>query len=127
MSTESKEGHAAAAHGGHHNRLGHVAPKRVLIGIWIALLFFTVLTVSVTHWDFGANVNLLLAMAIAVVKATLVALFFMHLRYDKLFHTVVFFSAVLLALLFVSFTLMDSSQYQTDIQWKSDTLSPHPY
>ncbi len=54
-------------------------------------------------------------------------LYFMHLRYDKLFHTVVFISAILLATLFVSFALMDSTQYQTDVSWAKDDLSPVPY
>ena len=56
-------------------------------------------------------------MVIAVTKATLVILFFMHLRYDKLFHTVVFVSAILAASLFVGFTLMDSGQYQHTNIW----------
>jgi hypothetical protein len=41
----------------------------------------------------------------------------MHLRYDRLFHTVVFVSAILAASLFVGFTLMDSSQYQYTNIW----------
>ena len=52
---------------------------------------------------------------------------FMHLRYDKIFHTVIFFSALLLAILFVSITLMDSTQYQADVAWQKDNLAPSPY
>jgi len=59
-------------------------------------------------------------MAIAVLKASLVILFFMHLKYDRLFHTVVFVSAFLAASLFVGFTLMDSSQYQYTNIWNPD-------
>ncbi len=51
-------------------------------------------------------------MVIAVTKATLVILFFMHLRYDRLFHTVVFVSAICAASLFVGLNLMDRSQDQ---------------
>jgi cytochrome c oxidase subunit 4 len=66
-----------------------------------------------------------------VVKATLVVLFFMHLKYDKLFHTVVFLSAILAAALFVGFTLMDSGQYQSSNIWDIDNppaapLGPRP-
>ena len=64
--------------------------------------------------------GLALAMVIAVIKATLVVLFFMHLKYDKLFHTVVFVSAILAAALFVGFTLMDSGQYQHTNIWDPD-------
>ena len=52
-------------------------------------------------------------MVIAVTKATLVILFFMHLRYDRLFHTVIFVSAILAASLFVGFTLMDTASTST--------------
>jgi hypothetical protein len=41
----------------------------------------------------------------------------MHLKYDKTLHTIAFLTALLFALLFVSFALMDSSEYQDDIVW----------
>jgi cytochrome c oxidase subunit 4 len=49
-----------------------------------------------------------------------VVLFFMHLKYDKIFHTVVFLSAILAASLFVGFTLMDTGQYQHTNIWDPD-------
>lgn len=119
--------HGHADEHGHGHGLSHVLPMRVLLGTWGALMVLTILTVTVRSIDLGANLNLLLAMVIATIKATLVCLYFMHLRYDKMFHTVVFVSAILLALLFVSFALMDSNQYQTDITWGKDDLSPPPY
>ncbi|HEY1547895.1 MAG TPA: cytochrome C oxidase subunit IV family protein, partial [Kofleriaceae bacterium] len=79
-----------------------------------------------TKIDFGANINLAVAMVIAVTKATLVVLFFMHLRYDRLFHTVVFVSALCAASLFVGFTLMDSSQYQHTNIWDPSAPPPAP-
>ncbi|HEY0193236.1 MAG TPA: cytochrome C oxidase subunit IV family protein, partial [Kofleriaceae bacterium] len=68
--------------------MSHVAPVKVLLATGSSLLVLTVVTVLATKVDFGANINLALAMLIAVIKATLVILFFMHLRYDKLFHSV---------------------------------------
>jgi len=47
-------------------------------------------------------------------------LFFMHLKYDKVFHSVIFLSAILAAALFVGFTLMDSGQYQETNIWDTD-------
>ncbi|HEV7558448.1 MAG TPA: cytochrome C oxidase subunit IV family protein, partial [Kofleriaceae bacterium] len=84
------------------------------------LLMLTLVTVLATKINFGANINLAIAMFIAVVKATLVILFFMHLKYDKLFHSVVFVSALLAASLFVGFTLMDTGQYQQTNIWNPD-------
>jgi len=107
--------------------MGHVVPLRVLVAVWATLMVLTVLTVLVTRKDFGGDLNLIMAMLIATIKASLVCLYFMHLRWDKVFHTVVFFSALFLAILFVSITLMDSTQYQRDVTWQKDNLSPPPY
>jgi len=110
--------------------MSHILPMKVLLATWGSLVVLTIVTVAVARlhtFDFGANINLIIAMIIATVKATLVCLFFMHMRYDKKFHAVVFVSAILLATLFVSFTLMDSTQYQTDVRWAHDDLSPAPY
>src|SRR5215831_8867360 len=107
--------HAAHAHDDHG--ISHVASIKVLLGTGGTLLMLTIVTVLATKIDFGANINLAIAMAIAVLKATLVVLFFMHLKYDKLFHSVVFVAAILAAALFVGFTLMDTGQYQQTNIW----------
>jgi len=112
-------------HGAHHG-LSHVAPVKVLVATGGTLLVLTLVTVLATKIDFGANINLAIAMAIAVLKATLVILFFMHLRYDRLFHSVVFVGAILAAALFVGFTLMDSNQYQQTNIWNPDAPPAAP-
>lgn len=120
---------ASTAHDDHHDDhhgISHVASIKVLLGTGGSLLFLTVVTVLATKVDFGSSMNLALAMFIAVIKATLVILFFMHLKYDKIFHTVVFLSAVLAAALFVGFTLMDSGQYQQTNIWNPDAPPPAP-
>jgi cytochrome c oxidase subunit 4 len=55
-------------------------------------------------------------MGIATLKATLVALFFMHMWWDKGFNVLVFLSSFLFVSLFIGLTLMDSSHYQRDIE-----------
>ena len=114
-------------HDDHGQGLAHVAEIKVLCATGGTLLFLTLVTVLATKIDFGANINLAIAMAIAVIKATLVVLFFMHLKYDKLFHSVVFVSAILAASLFVGFTLMDSNQYQATNIWHPDNPPAAPY
>ena len=114
-------------HADAHHGLSHVAPVKVLVGTGGTLLVLTLVTVLATKVDFGANINLAIAMAIAVLKATLVILFFMHLRYDRLFHSVVFVGAILAAALFVGFTLMDSNQYQQTNIWNPDSPPPAPF
>lgn len=104
-------------HDEHGHGLAHVATVKTLLATGGSLLVLTLVTVLSTKIDFGANINLAIAMVIAVTKATLVILFFMHLRYDRIFHTVVFGSAIAAAALFVGFALMDSSQYQHTNIW----------
>ena len=114
-------------HDDEHHGLAHTASIKVLIGTGGTLLMLTLVTVLATKIDFGASINLAIAMFIAVVKATLVVLFFMHLKYDKVFHTVVFVSAILAAALFVGFTLMDTGQYQQSNIWDTDNPPVAPY
>ena len=122
MATEHHDDHHADAHHG----MAHTASIKVLLGTGGSLLFLTIVTVLATKVDFGSNINLAIAMFIAVIKATLVVLFFMHLKYDKIFHSVVFLSAILAAALFVGFTLMDSGQYQYTNIWDPDSPPPAP-
>ena len=89
---------------------GHVVPLRVLARVWVALLALTVVTVAVAGFDLG-SLNLEIAMLIATVKATLVVLYFMHLRYDRPILAVVFGAALLFVALFVSITLLDTHAY----------------
>jgi cytochrome c oxidase subunit 4 len=113
-------------HDDDHHGLSHVAPIKALVATGGTLLVLTLVTVLATEIDFGANINLAIAMAIAVLKATLVILFFMHLKYDRLFHSVVFVGAILAGALFVGFTLMDSNQYQQTNIWNPDAPPPAP-
>jgi len=106
--------------------IAHVASKKVLLSTITVLLVLTVATVMATWWDFGRQINLLIAMVIATVKAGLVAMFFMHLRYDKKFHTVVILSALLFAILFVGFSLMDTGAYLDEVIWDTNNPPSNP-
>ena len=100
---------APEAHG-----LAHVMPLPVLAAVWFGLLVLTVATVAATKVDLG-SVNLWIALGIATVKATLVALYFMHLRYDRPFNAIVFVTAFVFFLLFVGLALMDTQQYRPEM------------
>lgn len=104
-----------------HAEVGHHVPLRVLVFTLAALLFLTFVTVAATWVNFGPTANLWIALIIATVKATLVALYFMHLRYDKPFVAVVLIGALFFVLLFVSMALMDSQAYQPNIEaWRAE-------
>src|SRR5512136_3495541 len=95
---------------GAHPTVGHVVPFRVLATVWGTLLVLTVLTVAVAGVDLG-RLNLEIALAIATVKASLVLLFFMHMRYDRPMNAIVFIAALLFVMLFVSLALLDTHAY----------------
>lgn len=98
----------------------HIVPMKILVGVWAALMVLTVVTVAVTWVDLGPF-NLWLAMVIATIKASLVVLYFMHLRYDKPINALAFIGALAFVMLFVSGTLMDTTAYQPDIaQYRND-------
>src|SRR3954454_1910535 len=60
----------------------HILPKRIYYTIFAILLLCTYLTVQIAFLDLGA-LNTIAALAIAVFKATLVVLFFMHAKYSS--------------------------------------------
>lgn len=107
---ESKSEHPAVA-----EPLGvHVVSLPVLLGVFAALIVLTWLTVAASQLNLGDG-NLALAIGIATVKASLVALFFMHLRYDNPFYAVLFVSALVCVALFISLTLLDTLQYAPEM------------
>ncbi len=108
-------GHGHDGHGelqmGHH----HVSSAAMFFNVLVALLFLTVITVAASRFDFG-SANLLIAMLIASVKASLVIAFFMHVKWDTAINKIVFLSSFLfLSLLFV-FTLADLATRRIDDQ-----------
>lgn len=114
-STESRTHAADADHG-----TNHIVPLWLLATTLVALLILTVITVGVTKYDFGPAINLWVAMIIATAKATLVGLYFMHLRYEKPIVAIVLIGSLLFVMLFIGLALMDSVAYQGNIEaWRA--------
>ena len=100
--------------GEHHPLVGHLVPTSTLVGTGVILLILTVITVAVRYIDIG-QFNLAVALGIAVIKATLVVMFFMHLRWDRPFNILIFVGSVLFVILLISFTIMDVVEYDPDV------------
>ncbi|MCX8072132.1 MAG: cytochrome C oxidase subunit IV family protein [Candidatus Binatia bacterium] len=84
----------------------HVVPTRVYFAIFLALMVLTAITVAVAYVDLGIFNNVV-ALGIACTKASLVILYFMHVRYsDHLVKLSVLIGILFLAILF-GFTLAD--------------------
>ncbi len=105
-------GHGHAHGGGHHP---HVVPMWLLFGVIGILLFLTVVTVAAAQVDLGGGANVVVAVLIASVKAAFVALYFMHLRWDKPFNAFILLLSIFFLALFLGFALLDTSQYQDSI------------
>jgi len=113
-----------ASHAPAGAHVGHIVPVGVLAVTLAALLGLTFLTVAATWADLGA-LSLWVALLIAVTKATLVVLYFMHLRYERPFNAIVLICALLFVMVFCALTLMDASAYQPDIQAYRDADPAH--
>ena len=84
----------------------HVVSWKVYLAVFLALVVLTVITVQVAGHDFG-ELNLVVALAVAVTKATLVVLYFMHARYSPKLTGVVIASSIAFFVILVFLTLTD--------------------
>lgn len=85
---------------------GHVSPKRVYYAIFAALMVFTAITVGVAFVPLGPF-NFPVAISIAIVKATLVVLFFMHVKYSSQLTKLVIATGFFFLLVLFALTLTD--------------------
>lgn len=83
----------------------HGGPKIYTANLF-ALLFLTIITVAAASFNFG-SANVVIALAIASVKAILVGLFFMHLIWDKPVNTIVIVAGFLFLGIFLMFDFLD--------------------
>lgn len=87
----------------------HIVSVRVYFAIFLALLVGTAITAWVAFIDFPGPLNAVVALTIACVKAALVVLYFMHLRYSARLTWVVFLSALFWLAIMFALTFSDYS------------------
>lgn len=75
-------------------------------GVFFALVFLTVVTVSLARYDFG-KLNIIVTLLIASTKAILVMAIFMHLAFDNKFYAVIAATSLVFLSLFIGFPIMD--------------------
>lgn len=85
----------------------HIVSVRVYITIFLVLLVGTALTVWAAFVDFPYGLNTIIAMTIAVTKATFVVLYFMHVRYSARLVWVIVGSALFWMAILFAFTFAD--------------------
>ncbi|MFL6228600.1 MAG: cytochrome C oxidase subunit IV family protein [Pyrinomonadaceae bacterium] len=86
----------------------HIVPRKTYFGIFAALIVLTVVTYFASLINFGSDaINTAVALAIAVTKATLVILYFMHVRYSSRLTWIVIASGFLWLAIMIGLTLSD--------------------
>ena len=93
----------------------HVISRSNMIGVLVGLLVLTVATVAGTYIDMGSTVNVWLAFSIAVAQASLVALYFMRLRWDSSFNGVILVTAMFFMALFIGIAVLDTKEYHSSL------------
>lgn len=101
----------------------HILPISLYLAVGTILLVLTAVTVYISFLDFS-GFNLVVAMLIAAVKATLVALFFMHLRYDSKMYSVIFVGALMFLAVFIIFTMFDTLHRDSLYEIRSQSVNP---
>jgi cytochrome c oxidase subunit 4 len=101
------DSHAHEQHGQGKDHVPHVLPLSTYLKTWAALMVLTAITVGVSYLNFG-GANLWIALIVASIKASIVALVFMHLFYDHKFHSIIMVITILFLGVFISFTMFDT-------------------
>jgi len=114
MSEATTTEHAPHDDHGHDDHEHHVVSWKLLTVVFLALMVLTILTVAAINVDLGP-LNIIVALGIALVKAMLVVLIFMHIWWDRGFHGLLIASSLGFVTLFIGFTMLDTWQYEPRI------------
>jgi cytochrome c oxidase subunit 4 len=85
----------------------HITPLKTYLAVAGTLFFLTAVTVWVSYFDFG-SFNIVIAMGVATLKASIVALFFMHLLWDDKKNLTMFVMSLMFLGIFITVTLLDT-------------------
>ena len=85
----------------------HLVSRKVYFVIFGALMVFTFLTVWIANFNLPGPLNAIFALSIAVTKATLVVLYFMHVRYSSKLTWVFVCAGLVWLIILFAFTLSD--------------------
>ncbi len=113
-----------AAHGDHGH---HILSAKLLLTVFGALVSLTILTVALGLMEQNDVIHLgafsvPVALAIAGVKATLVAMFFMALKYDNRVNVLAFSLSIVFLAIFFIFTFLDTGFRDTFDDWSATPI-----
>ncbi len=91
----------------------HIVPPKVYLGIFASLMVLTAATVAAAFVSLG-EFNIVIALAIATLKGSLVVLYFMHARYSPKRTQLVIICAVFWLAIMLALTMSDYSTRQPE-------------
>jgi cytochrome c oxidase subunit 4 len=86
--------------------VGHIVPVSLYVLIWAVLMVFTAITVFAARLELHVF-NIIVALAIATFKGTLVVLFFMHLRYSTKLTMITVVASLFFLMIMFGLTMTD--------------------
>ena len=99
----------AHAHAAHDDIRSHVKTYFMVFG---ALMVLTIITVAVSYLELATPLAITVALIVAAIKGSLVALYFMHLRWDSPFNGIVLIASMFFVALFIGLAILDTREYQ---------------
>ena len=83
-------------------------------------MVLTILTVTVSYAESSMLIHLgwlsiWVALGIAVFKAALVAMYFMHLRWDSPFNGAILILSLVVVVIFIGFAILDTREYHNQL------------
>ena len=94
-------------------------PARVLVGVFLASLFLTFAAIETSRHDLGGY-HLHVALGIAAVQASPIALFFMRLLWERPVHGIILFGTLVLVAVFLALCVIDTRDSESTL----DPISP---
>ncbi|HAN79699.1 MAG TPA: cytochrome-c oxidase [Bacteroidales bacterium] len=91
-----------------HNEEHHIVPYWSHAWVWVALLILTIVTVAIADIHLPM-LTVVVALLVATVKASIVAIYFMHLKFDSKVLAIMFIVTMIIFIAFMSVTFLDYS------------------
>ena len=90
----------------HHDDEQHIVPDLTQFRVFVALIILTTLTVAASVM-YPGKIGIAVAMVVTPVKATLILMYFMHLKFERPVFVIMFLVAVAILALVMGLTIVD--------------------
>jgi cytochrome c oxidase subunit 4 len=107
-----------------HVSADHITPLRVYLAVGLTLFVLTAITVMISKIHLGPW-NAIVALGIASLKALLVALFFMHLLYDKKIYMIIVSVALVMLAVLIALTMADILRRGDIFDYQTGPIAPN--